>query len=212
MKDNGTTDQSAVLRDPDVRLMLRAKQGDSTAFNQLVLNYQDRLVSVLTHLLTSQEAAEDLAQEVFLRVYRARHGYEPTAKFSTWLFRIANNLASNARRDTRRKREVALNTNDSGAWGTRPPERQVADKSGLMPTRQFDQIEMRAVVQLALGELSEKQRLAILLHKFEEMSYADIAATLEMTPAAVKSLLSRARDNLREKLEPYVIHGTIVPK
>ena len=103
VKLNGA-DENPVLRDPDVRLMLRAKEGDESAFPQLVTNYQDRLVSVLVHLLQNHEAAEDLAQEVFLRIYRARHGYEPTAKFSTWLFRIANNLASNLRRDTGRRR------------------------------------------------------------------------------------------------------------
>ena len=208
MKLNGT-DENPVLRDPDVRLMLRAKQGDETAFTQLVTNYQDRLVGVLAHMLQNKEAAEDLAQEVFLRIYRARHGYEPTAKFSTWLFRIANNLANNLRRDTGRRKETLLNVNDSGPLGPRPGERMIADKSGLMPTRQFDKSEMCSMVQAALLTLNEKQRMAVLLHKFEEMSYTDIAAALEMTPAAVKSLLSRARDNLREKLEPYVKQGTL---
>lgn len=208
MKQNGT-DQNPVLLDPDVRLMLRAKAGDQTAFNQLVTTYQDRLVGVLTHLLQNQDAAEDLAQEVFFRIYRARHGYEPTAKFSTWMFRIANNLASNLRRDMGRRRETLMNVSDSGPLGPRPGERLLADKSGMMPTRQVDKSEMCAVVQAALASLSEEQRLAVLLHKFEEMSYADIAVTLDKTPAAIKSLLSRARDNLREKLEPYVKQGVL---
>jgi RNA polymerase sigma-70 factor (ECF subfamily) len=208
VKRNGT-DENPVLRDPDVRLMLRAKAGDETAFTQLVTNYQDRLVGVLAHLLQNKDAAEDLAQEVFLRIFRARHGYEPTAKFSTWLFRIANNLANNQRRNTGRRKEVVLNVNDSGPLGPRPGERLIAEKSGLMPNRQYDKIEMRAMVQAALGTLNEKQRMAVLLHKFEEMSYTDIAAALETTPAAVKSLLSRARDNLREQLEPYVRQGTL---
>lgn len=206
MNENGS-DQNPVLRDPDVRLMLRAKAGDQTAYNQLVNTYRDRLVGVLTHLLQSQEAAEDVAQEVFLRVYKARHGYQPTAKFSTWLFRIANNLASNTRRDLGRRRETNLSVNDSGPLGPRPGEKLLADKSGMMPTRQAENSEMQNVVQEALASLNEEQRLAILLHKFEEMSYADIAETLEKSPAAVKSLLSRARDNLREKLEPYVRQG-----
>jgi RNA polymerase sigma-70 factor, ECF subfamily len=208
VKFNGT-DDNPVLRDPDVRLMLRAKEGDQTAFTQLVTNYQDRLVGVLAHMLQNKEAAEDLAQEVFLRIYRARHGYEPTAKFSTWLFRIANNLANNLRRDSGRRKEIVLNVNDSGPLGPRPGERMMADKSGLMPARQFDKTEVCSMVQAALATLNEKQRMAVLLHKFEEMSYTDIAAALDMTPAAVKSLLSRARDNLREKLEPYVRQGTL---
>lgn len=208
MNLNGS-DENPVLRDPDVRLMLRAKAGDETAFTKLVANYQDRLVGVLAHLLQNKEAAEDLAQEVFLRIFRARHGYEPTAKFSTWLFRIANNLANNQRRDTGRRKEVALNVNDSGPLGPRPAERLIAEKSGLMPTRQYDKAEMCAMVQAALATLNENQRMAVLLHRFEEMSYADIAAALETTPTAVKSLLSRARDNLREALEPYVRQGTL---
>jgi RNA polymerase sigma-70 factor (ECF subfamily) len=208
VNQNGT-DENPVLRDPDVRLMLRAKAGDETAFTLLVANYQDRLVGVLAHLLQNKEAAEDLAQEVFMRIFRARHGYEPTAKFSTWLFRIANNLASNQRRDVGRKKEVVLNVNDSGPLGPRPGERLIAEKSGLMPNRQYDKAEMCAMVQAALATLNEKQRMAVLLHKFEEMSYVDIAAALETTPIAVKSLLSRARDNLREVLEPYVRQGTL---
>jgi len=208
VKSNGT-EQTDATRDPDVRLMLRAKAGDESAFSQLVTNYQDRLVSVLLHMLDHREAAEDLAQEVFLRIYRSRHGYQPTAKFSTYLFRIANNLASNVRRSAGRRKEVNLPAQDSGPVGARPAEKILADKSALMPTRQFDKAEMQAVVQSALATLNENQRMAVLLNKFEEMSYADIAEALDTTPTAVKSLLSRARDNLREKLEPYVTQGTL---
>lgn len=202
-------EQNPVLRDPDVRLMLRAKEGDQAAFSELVGNYQDRLVGVLAHMLQDKEAAEDLAQDVFLRVYRARHGYEPTAKFATWLFRIAHNLANNFRRDTGRRKESQLNLGDADGPAHRPGEQIVAEKSALMPTRQFDKSEMCSVVQSALATLNEKQRMAVLLHKFEEMSYTDIAGALDMSPAAVKSLLSRARDNLREKLEPYVRQGVL---
>lgn len=198
------TDQNPALLDPDVRLMLRVRDGDESAFEQLVNAYQDRLIGVLAHILPNPESAEDLAQEVFLRIYKTRRSYEPTAKFCTWLFRIANNLAKNHRRDRGRRREVALATSDSGPLGTRPEERLLAEKSALMPTRQLDKHEILAVVREALASLNERQRMAILLNKFEQMSYADMGATLEMSPSAVKSLLSRARDSLREKLEPYV--------
>src|SRR5205807_3132995 len=134
----------------------------------LVTNYQDRLVGVLSHMLQSKETAEDIAQEVFIRVYKARHGYQPTAKFATWLFRIANNLANNLRRDAGRRKEVLLNVNDSGPLGPRPAERMIADKSGLMPARMFDKTEMCSMVQAALSTLNENQRMAVLLHKFEE--------------------------------------------
>ena len=104
-----------------------------------------------------------------------------------------------------------MSVNDSGPLGPRPGERLIAEKSALMPSRQFDKSEMQNVVQAALATLNDKQRMAVLLHKFEEMSYADIAAAMEMTPSAVKSLLSRARENLRAILEPYVRQGTLGP-
>lgn len=197
-------EKSAYVRDPDVQLMLRAKDGDEAAFTQLVTAYQDRIVSIFTHLLHDQEAAEDLSQEVFLRIHRARNAYEPTAKFSTWLFRIANNLAHNSRRDSGRRKEVGFGGHDSGPLGARPAEQLVTEKSGLMPTRQLDRQELQSIVKQALEKLNERQRMALLLHKFEEMSYTDIADAMELTPAAVKSLLSRARENLRQELEPYM--------
>lgn len=187
--------------------MLRVRDGDEAAFTQLVVAYQERLIAILRNMLQDHEAAEDLAQEVFLRVYRARIGYEPTAKFSTWLFRIANNLASNRRRDEGRRREVMLTPSDSGPLGARPAEQILAEKSALLPTRRLDKAEMQLVVQAALATLNERQRAALLLHKFEEMSYADIGEALELSVPAVKSLLSRARESLREKLEPYVARG-----
>lgn len=201
------TEESGYLRDPEVQLMLRAKNDDDEAFSQLVTAYQDRLIAIFYHIVGSQEAAEDLAQEVFLRIYRARHGYEPTARFSTWLFRIANNLASNTRRDQGRRKEVSLASQDSGPHTLRNADKLPADKSSLMPTRQVDKRELQMLVQQALSTLNERQRMAVLLNKFEDMSYQDIAEAMEMTPTAVKSLLSRARENLRQVLEPHMQLG-----
>jgi RNA polymerase sigma-70 factor (ECF subfamily) len=198
------TSQIPYLRDPDVQLMLRAQAGDELAFAELVETYQDRLIGIFRHILGDQDAAEDLAQDVFLRVYRARDRYQPTARFSTWLFRIANNLASNKRRSKGRRREVPLNVKDSGPIGVGPQEKLIAAKSAFMPVRQATKAEMRSVVRDALEGLSERQRMALLLHKFEGMSYGDIGEAMEMSPAAVKSLLSRARENLREKLARYI--------
>ncbi len=172
--------------------MLRVKDGDDAAYAQLLNNYKDRLIGVFTHMLHDHDVAEDLAQEVFLRVYRSKERYEPTAKFSTWLFRIANNLASNHRRNRGRRKEVPLEVRDTGPQTNRPEEQLLADKSGMMPTRQADKREMQDVVRKALGTLNERQRMAVMLHKFEGMSYADIGQTMEMTVTAVKSLLSRA--------------------
>ncbi len=201
---SGSSTQIPYVRDPDVQLMLRAKDGDEKAFEQLVLTYQKRLIAIFYHMLRDQEVAEDLAQEAFLRIYRARHGYKPTAKFSTWLFRIASNLASNSRRSLGRRKEVPLSIRDSGPLGPRPNEKLIADKSAHMPNRQLAKTEVQMVVRNALDELNERQRLALLLHKFEGMSYADIGESMELSPAAVKSLLSRARESLRAKLETYV--------
>lgn len=201
---SGSTTQLRFLRDPDVQLMLRAKEGDEAAFNELWEKYHGRLVAVFYHMLRDQESAEDLTQEAFLRIFRARRKYQPTAKFSTWLFRIASNLASNKRRSKGRQREVPLSINDSGPLGPRPQEKLFAEKSGMMPSRQMASNEVQQVVQFALQELSDRQRMALLLHKFEGMSYADIGEAMEMSAAAVKSLLSRARESLRAKLESYV--------
>jgi RNA polymerase sigma-70 factor (ECF subfamily) len=196
--------QNAYLRDPDVQLMLRFQGGDEGAFEELVSLYQDRTINIFANLLNDQEAAEDLSQEVFLRIHKVRDRYQPTAKFSTFLFRIANNLASNFRRTKGRRREVTLNTRDSGPLGPRPEEQLLAEKSALMPSRQLDRSEMQALVRDAMETLNDRQKMAVLLNKFEQMSYADIGDAMEMTPAAVKSLLSRARENLKNKLEPYV--------
>jgi RNA polymerase sigma-70 factor (ECF subfamily) len=193
------------LSDPDVRLMLRVRDGDATAFEELVLRYQSRLLTVLEHLTGRREMAEDLAQEVFLRVYRARKRYTPHARFSTWLFTITNNVASNARRSLARRREVHIEPADSGAM--EPLAEMALAASGQMPTRQADKSEMCDVVRSAVAALNERQRMAVLLSRFEGMSYADIAEVMQVSPQAVKSLLSRARSALRDALTPYLEHG-----
>jgi RNA polymerase sigma-70 factor (ECF subfamily) len=187
--------------------MLQVRDDSATAFEELVLRYQGRLVTVLEHLVGSRDQAEDLVQEVFLRVYRARKSYVAGAKFSTWLFTIANNVALNALRSRSRRREVNLRPRDSGPLGARPLDTMLQASSGQMPARRLDKAEMREIVGIALETLNERQRMAVLLNKFEGMSYADIAQTMDMTPQAIKSLLSRARGNLREVLEPYVQYG-----
>ena len=192
------------LQDPDVRLMLEVRAGSATAFDELMIRYQSRLVTVLDHLTGRRDLAEDLAQEVFLRVYRARHRYVPGAKFSTWLFTIANNVASNALRTLARRPEVQVAPRDPDASGSHSLDHLAMAASGLMPARQVDKAELHEVVAQALALLNPKQRMAVLLSKFEGMSYNDIAETMEMSPQAIKSLLARARDNLREALEPYL--------
>ncbi|HEV3137662.1 MAG TPA: sigma-70 family RNA polymerase sigma factor [Pirellulales bacterium] len=196
------------LQDPDVRLMLQVRDDNAAAFDELMLRYQNRLVTVLEHLTGRRDQAEDLAQEVFLRVYRARKRYLAGAKFSTWLYTIANRVAANARRSSFRRPEVNLTIRPNDSSGASALDKMALAASGAMPSRQLDKAELRDVVRAALGELSERQRMAVLLSKFEDMSYADIAATMEMSPQAVKSLLSRARVNLKQILEPYLQNGT----
>src|SRR5216684_4147113 len=127
--------QNNVLSDPDVRLMLQVRDGSAAAFEELMLRYQSRLVTVLEHLVGKRGQAEDLAQDVFLRVYRARERYVPAAKFSTWLFTIANNVAANALRSRSRRHEVHVDgAGDSGPQGAQALEQMAQAASGLMPT------------------------------------------------------------------------------
>lgn len=195
------------LLDPDVRLMLQVREDDAAAFEELVMRYQNRVVGIMTHLTRKREHAEDLAQEVFLRVYRARKRYTPDAKFSTWLFTIANNIALNAKRSSARRREVNIGSKANDDDGPPALDQMALEASGLMPTRQLDKAERAEMVRLAIEALPERQRVALLLSKFENMSYIEIAETMEMTVQATKSLLSRARENLRVILEPYMQDG-----
>lgn len=201
-----STAQRYIQTDPDVQLMLEVRDDSAAAFEELVARYQNRLLTVFHHLVGNSSLAEDLAQEVFLRVFRARKRYVPGAKFSTWLFTIANNVARNAKRTLARRREVSAPTG-SHTTSMISLEQMAKEASGLMPARQLDGIEMVEVVRLAIQTLGPRQRMAVLLSRFEGMSYAEIAETMEMTPQAVKSLLSRARGNLRTALEPYVRTG-----
>jgi RNA polymerase sigma-70 factor (ECF subfamily) len=204
-----TTARNYELRDPDVRLMLQVRDDNAAAFEELVLRYQGRLMTVLEQLVQKRDLAEDLTQEVFLRVFRARKTYQPGAKFSTWLFTIANNAASNALRSLARRREVNVSPRSDRDVAPDPLDQMALEASSLMPARQLDQSERAQIVRRAIQALSERQRLALLLSKFEGMSYAEIGETMGLSPQAVKSLLSRARTNLRVALEPYMNEGVL---
>jgi RNA polymerase sigma-70 factor (ECF subfamily) len=206
----GESSAQMALRDPDIRLMLRVRDDELGAFEELVERYQHRLVAVMHHLLGSADEAEDLSQEVFLRVYRARKKYRPRAKFSTWLFTIANNLALNVLRSRQRKPVVPLDTRDSGPLGPRPAEQMVHDRT-KQPVQRMQQQELAAIIRQALDGLNERQRAAVVLNKFEDMNYAEIAEVMGLTTKAVKSLLSRARTNLRQALQGYVYMDGEVP-
>ena len=187
--------------------MLQVRAGNMAAFEELVSRYQIRLVGIMDHLTGDRDRAEDLAQEVFLRVFRARERYVPTAKFSTWLFTIANNLASNANRSMSRRKEINVSTSKSGSVGIQAMESMATANSGEMPPRKLDTVEIEGVVQEAIEKLNDRQRMAVLLSRFENMSYQEISDAMGLTVQAVKSLLSRARSNLRASLESYVMSG-----
>ena len=200
----GETSAQLALRDPDIRLMLQVRGDEPGAFEELVERYQHRLVGVMNHLVRNNEEAEDLAQEVFLRVYRARKKYRPRSKFSTWLFTIANNLALNSLRAKQRKPVVPLlSPRDSGPMVPDP---------GTGPMQKVQKVELAGRIREALDGLSERQKMAVVLNKFEDMNYAEIAEVMGLTTKAVKSLLSRARMNLRVALTGYVhMDGQPIP-
>src|SRR5262245_59087775 len=192
--------------------MLQVRSDEAGALEELVERYQHRLVAIMNHLVGNPEEAEDLAQEVFLRVYRARHKYRPRSKFSTWLFTIANNLALNSLRSKQRKPVVPLAAQESGPLGPRPQEQLVHDR-GTGPTQRVQKQELAERIRAALDSLNERQRMAVVLNKFEDMNYAEIAEVMGLTTKAVKSLLSRARSNLRTLLQGYVyMDGEHVPE
>jgi RNA polymerase sigma-70 factor, ECF subfamily len=186
----------------DVQLMLDVKAGDDASFDLLLQKYRRPLVNFLYRMVRDTATAEDLAQEVFLRVYRARKQYSPSAKFTTWLFRIATNLALNSVRDNRhRQKDVSIDAASS-------PDEDAAPMQLPAPEMRIDEhmIERDRAdyIRKVISELPEKQRVAVLLHKYEEMDYAEIARILECSESALKSLLFRAYETLRVQLAPLV--------
>ena len=189
-----TVGVSAAL-EQDAILMLRVKEGDGQSFELLLEKYRSPLVNYLNRMIQNQPIAEELSQEVFLRVYRARGTYEPTAKFTTWLYRIATHLALNSLRDRRHERAHR-------SIADVPEDRQPIE---LVDRRFNREQEMLAdsrlqIVRNAIAELPEKQRAAVLMHKYEELDYAQIGEVLGCSVSAVKSLLFRAYEMLRARL------------
>ena len=197
--------------DPSADLMLRVQAGDAEAFEQLVTLWQDRLVTLFLHHTGDHSTAQDLAQEVFLRVYRAREGYRQTAKFSTWIHTIANNLCSDLRQRAYRRMEHGVAPSTSASSSAVGLEQIAVAASGERPAREADRQELQSVVRDAISALNDNQRMAVLLAKFEHCSYEEIATVMGLSVPAVKSLLFRARDQLRATLEPYQRDGIRSP-
>lgn len=199
---SGTGVYSAVAAlaplDADAGLMLRVRDGETSCFNQLLERHRSPVVHFLFRMVQNQAIAEELAQDVFLRVYRSRGRYEPSAKFSTWLFRIATNLAFNWIRD-HKNLQANESLEETTATGL---ARQLPDRGPNVESRLLLEAKL-AEVRDAIEKLPEKQRAAVLMHKYEEMEYSQIARVLGCSESAVKSLLFRAYESLRARLAKY---------
>jgi RNA polymerase sigma-70 factor (ECF subfamily) len=187
-----------VSEDEDVRLMLRVKQGDTRAFEQLVEIHQRSVIGTVMRMLNNLDDAHDVAQQVFVRVWRSAPRYEPSAKFTTWLFTITRNLVFNEMRRRGRKREVSIES------AKEDHNVEPASPQRVQPDASAEREELEAAIDRAIQSLPEKQRLAVTLRRHEDMPYEDICTILNMSLPAVKSLLFRARNELKEKLAPHL--------
>ena len=200
----------AAEQDPDAALMLRVKQGDDEAFALLVDKYKQPVMNLIYRMLRDLTEAEDLAQNVFVQVYKSAARYQVSSKFSTWLFTIARNLCLNEIR--RRSRHPAESMDETHAEQDDQPRHQFEDKTVGSPPDRVLQGELEEKIEQALLELPENQRLAILLCRQDELSYEDIAKVLNCSLSATKSLIHRGRETLKLKLKPYLRSGAWRPK
>lgn len=182
----------------DVRLMRLVSAGDMLAFEQLVERHQTLVAGTVGRMLGSNADVEDVAQQVFVRVWKSAKRYEPRAKFTTWLLKITRNLVFN---EMRRRKRHALTPLQSEPEGE---EMQLKDERGVAPDASLLEGELQRAIETAIGELPESQRMAVVLRRYEELSYDEIAAVLDQSVPAVKSLLFRARTELRERLKVYL--------
>src|SRR3954452_25316676 len=198
------TDEPSLPADPaaqDIAWMARIKEGDTEALRELIEAHQHRIVGAVTRMLGDEMDAEDLAQQVFIRVWKSAPRYEPTAKFTTWLFKITRNLVFN---ELRRRRRHGTQSLDAVVDDDHLPL-QAADTSSKAPDTAMLDAEMQTAIQAAIDQLPEMQRMAIVLRRYDEFSYEEIAEILSLSVPAVKSVLFRARTELREKLRQYLI-------
>lgn len=191
--------------DPDAALMLRVKQGDWEAFTELVDKYKQPVMNLAFRMLRDAAEAEDLAQVVFLQIYKSAARYEVSSKFSTWMFTIARNLCLNEIR--RRTRHPADSLDATHPSNEDQPLRQYEDKKTFSPPESLLHGELEEKIEQALAELPENQRTAILLCRGDELSYEDIAKVLNCSLSATKSLIHRGRETMKLKLKPYLRSG-----
>ncbi len=178
----------------DAELMVRVRDGDEACFGLLLRKHRVPVVRFLYRMVQNQGVAEELSQEVFLRVYKSRESYQPTAKFTTWLFRIATHLALNWLRDGRNRQ-----TQQSLDEETEGPSRELPAQGPNVEQEMVNRVRLDEIRQ-AIEALPAKQRAAVLMHKYEDMEYLQIATALGCSESAVKSLIFRAYESLRGRL------------
>jgi len=193
---------SVTVDDPEINLMLRVQRDEPGAFAELVELFWPRVFGRFFRALHDRQEAEDLAQEVFLRLYRSRKRYQPRARFTTWLFHISQNVTRNALRA--RRRHDCIKLGSLLCAQEELPALRVSDEGLDSPSRPLERLELANRVRQAVSDLASRQRLALELHQFEDQSYAEIAQTMAMTPKAAKSLLYRARNQLRANLVKFM--------
>ena len=185
----------------DFDLMKRIARGDESAFRELLIRHQDAVLGTVAKMLGNPSDAEDIAQQVFLRIWQHAKSYRPDAKFTTYLFTITRNLVFNETRRRSRKKEISLDTADTSGSHHEP-----GDAPHRQPDASLLEAELRIAVDRAIASLPETQRLAVILRRYEDLSYEEIAEVLELSVSAVKSQLFRARNSLREALSGYLNH------
>jgi len=190
----------------DAELMLRVKNGDLDAFECLVEKYKQPVINLIFRTVRDLDEAEDLAQNVFIQVFKAAGRYEASAKFTTWLFTIARNMSLNEIR--RRSRHPAESLDHSDLETEDQPVRQHPDKTALAAPDRMLRSELEQKVEEAIMELPETQRTALLLCREEELSYEEIAKVLDCSLSATKSIIHRGREVLKQKLKPYLQSGS----
>ena len=196
-----TEPKDTYLSDPDNQLMQKAGSGDRTAFKELIKKHQGTVTGIIYRYTGNHNEVEDLAQDIFLKIYKAADSYVPRAQFKTWLYKVVANHCLNFFRS--QKRKAFITSLDQSLSEDHNPHIQRTDAQKEQPETLLQQQELQIALKKALSELPERQRMAIILHRFEGLSYKEVADTLGSSLSAVESLIFRAMNNLKEKLSPY---------